>query len=340
MIGTFASLVALAGVIAGCGTTSNSPNPTNSGASPTTGTGALAGSASEKYEMVTFLSGIDYWKGAYKGMQDAAKLFGVTTVYTGASNYDINQEVTVLNQVIAQKPAGILLTCINPDALKPSIDKAISEGIPVVTFDSDSPDSNRYSFLATSNYEAGVIAADTLAKLTGGTGDVAILVTPGQLNLQQRAQGFTDTIKQKYPNMHIVAVENGKENQIQSASVTSAILSAHPNLVGIFGTDANAGVGIATAIKEANKVGKVHIVSFDTDKATLDLVKSGVIDATLAQGTWNMGYWGMQFLFELHHNLLHPVSDWKAAHIPPLPPNVDTGVSVVTKQNVDFYYSN
>jgi ribose transport system substrate-binding protein len=70
------------------------------------------------------------------------------------------------------------------------------------------------------------------------------------------------------------------------------------------------------------------------------MVKSGVIDATLAQGTWNMGYWGMHYLYNLKHDLIHPVNDWKTAKINPLPPFVDTGVNVVTKENVDHFYSN
>jgi ribose transport system substrate-binding protein len=96
-------------LLTGCGNSAQ-PNSTASTGSP------LVGSKNEKYVMVTFVSGIEYWKGAYSGMQDAAKNLGVTTEYTGATDYDINQEVTVLDQVIAQKPAGILLTCINPDA--------------------------------------------------------------------------------------------------------------------------------------------------------------------------------------------------------------------------------
>ena len=83
------------------------------------------GSKDEKYVMVTFLSGIEYWKNAFKGMEEAANNLGVKAVYKGADQYDINQQVTVLEQVIAQKPDGILVTCINPDALKAPINKAI-----------------------------------------------------------------------------------------------------------------------------------------------------------------------------------------------------------------------
>jgi ribose transport system substrate-binding protein len=298
------------------------------------------GSKDEKYVMVTFLSGIEYWKNAFQGMEEAANNLGVKAVYKGADQYDINQQVTVLEQVIAQKPDGILVTCINPDALVAPINKAVDAGIPVITFDADAPDSKRYSFLATSNYDAGATAARELARLTKEKGKVGVVTVPGQLNHEERKKGFVETIQKEFPKMKVVSIQDGKSDQVQSAQATSAMIQKHPDLVGIFATEASTGVGVGTAVKEAGKVGKIHIISFDTDKGTLDMVKSGVIDATLAQGTWNMGYWGMHYLYNLKHDLIHPVNDWKTAKINPLPPFVDTGVNVVTKENVDHFYSN
>lgn len=330
-----AFILAAGFVFSGCSQTSSSAQNTGSGDSS-----PFVGSPKEAYYMVTFLSGIEYWKGCYKGFEEAAKLFGVKTVYTGANQYDVNQQVTVLEQVIAQKPAGIAVTCINPDALVAPIKKAMDQGIPVVTFDSDAPLSGRYSSLLTGNENAGVIAARTLAKLIGEEGDVAMLQVPGQYNLELRGKGFKETLEKEYPKIKLVQVGNGKIDQAVSAQVTAAIIQSYPSIKGIFGSDANAGVGAATAVKEANKAGQIKIVSFDTDKGTLDLIKDGVIDATIGQGTWNMGYWGLNYLYFLNHNLVNPVNGWKEKGINPLPPVVDTGVNVVTKENVDAFYAN
>jgi ribose transport system substrate-binding protein len=300
----------------------------------------LTGSVEDEYVMVTFVSGIEYWKPAYRGMEDAAANLGVSTRYTGANDYDINQQVTVLEQVISQNPAGILLTAINPDALVGPINRAMEAGIPVVTFDADSPDSNRYSFLATSNYEAGVKAANHLAEINNEEGNLGLITIPGQLNHEERAQGFQDTIANDYPNMEVVSVQDGQSDQAASARAMGSMLQANPNLVGVFTTEASTGVGAATAVREAGMVGDINIVSFDVDKGTLDFVKAGVIDATLAQGTWNMGYWGQMFLFNLKEGLLTPIEDgdWEDAGINPLPDYVDTGVNLVTEENVEFYY--
>ena len=299
----------------------------------------FAGNPKEEYYMVTFVSGIEYWRGCFQGMKDAAGLLGVKAIYTGAPQSDVNQEVTVLEQVIAKKPAGIAVTCVNPDGLKAPINKAIAAGIPVVTFDADSPASDRYCYLGTSNYNAGATAARYMGKLLGGQGEVAVSTVTGQLNHEQRKAGFVETLAAEYPNIKVVSTGNDNNDQTKAATLISGFLQAHPDLKGVFCTDALGGVGAAAAIREAGAVGKVKIVSFDTDKGTLDLIKEGVISGSIAQGTWNMGYWSMHFLYNVKHNLVKPVEGWRTKGINPLPGVVDTGTNVVTKTNVEAFYT-
>lgn len=299
----------------------------------------LASSASAQkggYVMVTFLSGIDYWKDAYRGMQAAGKELGVPTSYTGSVNYELNDNIATLEQVIARKPAGILLTVMNADALRPTIDKAIKAGIPVVTFDADSPKSNRYAFLGTGNERAGAEAAKYLCSKIG-SGEVAISSVPAQQNHVERRTGFTNYLKTNCPAVKVVAVTDDKTDAAVAAREMAGVIQAHPNLKGVFVTDAAGGVGVAQAVKEARKTGKIRIVSFDYDQGTLDNIDKGVIDATIAQGTWQMGYWGLKMLDSVARNRIASVSNWRGAAISPLPPVIDTGVSVITKANSKFW---
>lgn len=282
----------------------------------------------EEYYLISFLSGLDYWKGVYGGFEQAGKSLGVKTFYAGDPGYDINKSVTVFEQIVAKNPAGIAIAAINADALKDPIDKARKAGIEIVTYDSDSPDSTSSSYLSTGNVAAGSVAADHMAELVGGKGEIALLYSIGQQNVEQRIQGFVETLEAKYPEMIIVAKANDKGDQTEAAKALSAVLQANPSIVGVFGADGVAGVGGATAIKESGKEGKVKLIGFDTDKALLDMIKNGSVDASIAQGTVNMGYWSMQFLYQLKHGLAPT----------PLPGFVDTGVSVVTKENVEDYY--
>ncbi|UJF32748.1 substrate-binding domain-containing protein [Paenibacillus hexagrammi] len=301
--------------------------------------GGLHGDIGEKYVMVNFQSGIDYWKSCLKGFEDASASLNVSVEYRGATQYDANEERTVLEQVIAKKPAGIAVSAINPDALVVSINKAVEAGIPVVLFDSGAPKSKAYSFLGTDNYNAGVKAANQMAELMGGSGKAAVITLPGQLNHQERTRGFQDTIRTLYPDIQVIAVEDGKGDQLVSGSVAKRLLGEYPDLTGIFATEANGGVGVGNAVKEAGRLPKVKIIGFDTDKGTLDMVKSGIISATLAQGTWNMGYWSLMQLFHLKHGIVQQVADWQGSGMPLVPTYVDTGITVVTRQNVDSYYA-
>lgn len=288
----------------------------------------VQGDRSERYVMVTFQAGIDYWKSAIKGFEDAANELDVSVEYRGATQYDVHEQITVLEQVIAKKPAGIAISAINPYELNTTINKAVEAGIPVVLFDSDAPSSEAQSFLGTNNYEAGVTGAHKMAEFLKGKGEVAVITLPNQLNHQERTDGFVKTLHSEYPEIDVIAIKDGKGDELESEEVASEILRNHPDIKGIFATEANGGVGIADALQSKKNKDEIMVISFDTDKRTLDKINEGVISATLAQGTWNMGYWSLQFLFQQGSDTQRP-----------LPNYVDTGISVVTKENVEDYYA-
>lgn len=299
----------------------------------------LQGEIDEKYVMVTFQAGIDYWKSAIKGFEDAANDLNVSVEYRGASQYDSHEQITVLEQVIAKKPAGISISAINPYELNTTINKAIEAGIPVVLFDSDAPGSEAYSFLGTDNYAAGVTGAHKMADLLNNNGEVAVITQPNQHNQKERTNGFIETVHEEYPGMKVVAIKDGKGDQLQSEQAAIEILKQYPDIKGIFTTEANGGVGIAEATQTLKAEKSIKIISFDTDKRTLDKIQDGVISASLAQGTWNMGYWSMQFLFQHNHGNSSLATEQKSDQSAILPKYVDTGISVVTKENVEDYYA-
>ncbi|RCW73200.1 substrate-binding domain-containing protein [Saliterribacillus persicus] len=293
----------------------------------------LRGSMDETYVMVTFQVGIDYWKRAVKGFEDAAEALNVSVEYRGATQYDVEEEITVLEQVIAKNPAGIAVSTMDPTALNDVIDKAVEAGIPVVMFDADAPESKAYSFLGTDNYYAGVQAAHKMADFLNETGEVGVITQPRQLNHQERTQGFQDTIFMEYPDMKVVAIKDGRGDQLLSRQAADEIMREYPDIAGIFATEANGGVGVGQATINKNLEDEIKIISFDTDKGTLDMIERGVISATLAQGTWEMGYWSLQHLFHLNHDIVEQEDGSN-----PLPRYVDTGISIVTEDNVESYY--
>lgn len=301
-------------------------------------TSELVGSEEEVYYMVTFNSGVNYWKDVYAGFEEAGNLYSVNTEYTGAIQQDVGEATTVLEQVIARNPDGIALSVIDPSAYHEPINRAIEKGIPIVTFDSDAPDSDRYSFLGTGNYEAGQLAAEKFAERINNKGEVGIVTTIGPTNIGNRVAGFVDKIESDYPEIEIVQIGNGGTNSMAASNTAASLIRSNPDLKGIYCTWADMSIGTVNAVREAGKIDDIKIATFDTDEVTLDAIKAGEIEMTIAQGTYNMGYWSLQFLYHVNNNLANPVANWKENNVNPLPEYVDTGATAVTIENVDAFY--
>ncbi|MFP3089855.1 substrate-binding domain-containing protein [Treponema sp. TIM-1] len=288
----------------------------------------LIGDASEEYYMVTFLSGIDYWKICFQGMEDAAKLYGVTPKYTGQIDADAAGQVAVLEQVIAMKPKGIALTCVDAYALADTINSAIAQGITVITFDSDSPTSNRPMYVSTDAEVAGLTAGQFMApKVAGKQGKIAVVYTIGQYNEEMKFAAFQSYLAEHAPNIELVKVSDGGDTT-KAADNMAAALQANSDIVGVFCISGISGSVVPTVVKEAGRRDQITVLTYDVDKAVLDMLKSGDIDATMAQGQYNMGYWSQVYLYHLAHGL--PAE--------PPPGFVDTGSFVVTKNEADKYY--
>ncbi|GGI96280.1 substrate-binding domain-containing protein [Paenibacillus hunanensis] len=352
----------------------------------------MKGDINEKYMMITFQSGIEYWKSGLKGFEDAAEALDVSVEYQGSTRYDAREQAMIVEQAIAKKPAGIAISAIDSPLLVQAVNKAVDQGIPVVMFDAEAPGSRSYSFLATDNQNAGSIAAEQMATRIGNSGQIAIITLANQQNHKDRTAGFEQRIRQSYPGMKIVAVKNDEGDAVLAQQQTSELLKTYPKLKGIFITEATGAYGVGSAVEQwmqgqaqTNGSGssaaassndnasaaneqvatnqaaesevqstnqpvtqpaasssatstKPVIISFDTNKETLDMIQTGTIDATIAQGTWNMGYWSLQYLFHLHHGLTVPAPSLSGI-VSPVPVRVDTGVSVVTKDNVSDYYA-
>lgn len=300
----------------------------------------LEGDSSQKFYMVTFVSGFSYWKQCYRGFEDAAKLLGVTPLYGGTTEYDLNKALTELEQIIATNPAGIAVTCMDPDAYAPVIDKAIEQGIPVVTFDIDSPSSNRYTYLGTNDYDAGAVAARYIAEELGGKGRVAAFTVMGQSNIKERTDGFEATLNAEYPEIEVVQIVDTGETETEAAATVSTLLVNNENIDYLFCTTVIASTGAQQALKELGLEGKTKIIAFDTDSVTLDAIRDGKVSATITQAPWVQGFWSMFYLYFIANDeLITSVDDWKEKGYPSFPPTADSGAAVVTIENYMNFYA-
>ena len=223
-------------------------------------------------------------------------------------------------------------------ALKPAIDKIVDGGTPLVTLDAEVYGSKRKTFLGTGNYNAGRVGGKMLANLIGGKGKVAVLLKVGQSNLEERLQGYKDEFAQNFPDIELVQIIDDQSDSAKAADALKAVLQRVPDLAGVGCVDAVGGVGSATAAKELGLDGKLKIVSMDRDDGTLKFIQDGVINASVAQKSALMTFYGTLLMDGLKYNPVPIVSDNKAAGIVPMPEAVDTGVVVINKDNAKYFY--
>ena len=287
------------------------------------------------YWAIAAATGGPYWIDSKNGLRDKAAELGVDCDFQGPSSVDVNSQMDYIRKAIAKKVDGIIMIPMS-DSLAPAINEAIDGGIPVVCADADAPSSKRFCFVGTGNFNAGVEGGKRLAQLIGGKGEVALIYIPGADNLAQRVAGYKKAFE-SYPDIKVVAMGNDQGQPDVAAAQCRAILQAHPNLAGFGCVAATGGQGAAQAVKAAEKSGIVKIVAMDRDQTTLNYIKDGTIQASIAQRTYSMTYIALQLLYNLRNGDIHMVKDWKKVGVNPLPPNVDTGSFVITKDNVNDF---
>ncbi|MBW4028655.1 MAG: sugar ABC transporter substrate-binding protein [Acidobacteria bacterium] len=295
-------------------------------------------SKSERYYLVATNIDLPYWQTAKAGLQQAAAQYGVTAEMSGPSVFDPAGEVDEMRAIIAKKPMGILVSVADPTTLGPEINKAISAGIPVITIDSDAPDSNRLYFIGTNNLEAGRLGGQRLAAQLNGKGNVVFFTMPSQPNLVERLKGYKDVLS-TYPGIKITEVFDMKGDSGTAMDKTEEYLARKgaDQVNGYVCLEASAGKDVAEAFKRQHATGRV-LIAMDVDRATLQLVKDGTIDATISQKPYTMALLGLKGLDDLHHYPLKTLNrDYELDAQSPIPAFVDTGVSLVDKSNVDQF---
>src|SRR6202451_4489840 len=144
----------------------------------------------EKYILVADNTKIPYWQSALQGVTHAVNEMKVKGEMQGPDGHDPQGEHDAFRRALAEKPAGILVSATDATVLGPDIDAAVGQGIPVITIDSDAPDSKRLFFVGTDNFNAGTIGGNLASKLIGGKGDVVIFTIGSQANLKDRLHGY------------------------------------------------------------------------------------------------------------------------------------------------------
>jgi len=299
-------------------------------------TGCTRHSKSEQHYLIATNTAVPYWKAAADGFAAAGAKYGVSVDTRGPAGLNPQAEVEEFKAMVARKPAGILVSVANSRLMAPEIDAAIAAGIPVITIDSDSPESKRLYFIGTNNREAGRLGGSRVAARLNGKGNVVFFTNPGQPNLDERLRGYEDVFAGS-PGIKVVEVFDIKADPGSALDQAGVYLArTGPAKIDAFiCLDSRSGSNVAEAFKRRNVTDRL-LIAMDIDTDTLQLVGDGTIDSTISQKPYTMAFLGLKALDDMYHYPVKPLSaDYGLDPDSPFPAFIDTGVALIDKTNLD-----
>jgi ribose transport system substrate-binding protein len=299
--------VAAAAIVAACGGTKNETK------------------APEKLRFMIIPKALDIpvFNYAKIGAERQAKEYGnVEILWNAPTSADQLKQKEILESAITQRVDGIAISSLNGDFLTETINKAVDAGIPVTTWDSDAPKSKRYAFYGVDDVASGRIMGEETVRLLGGKGKIAIITSVGATNLQRRLDGMKEALA-KAPGIQIVETYDIKEDSIRCAEMMASGTTRYPDLSAWLSTG---GWPVFTRNATATvDPAKTKVISFDTIQPALDLLREGKVTVLVGQKYFGWGSESVKLLYDIKHGKM------------PASPIIDSGVDVVTKENVDDY---
>jgi simple sugar transport system substrate-binding protein len=258
-----------------------------------------------------------------KGVELAGKELGVNAIFAGPVGGGAEKQVAELENWITKGVDGLAVSSSSTDALAPVINKALEAGIPVVTFNTDNPASQRLTFVGQDLVYSGAVMGDTLVKAMGEKGKILIFTVDAAAQWSKdREKGARDALA-KHPGIKIAALVNtSNEPQQIYAAIENAML-ANPDITGIISLDCCSFPAIGQYIERNNLTGKIPVVGSDLLPQSRELIISGALTATITQNPQRQGHDSVQVLNEIYAQGKMP------------PSHTDTGVEVIDKSNVE-----
>jgi ribose transport system substrate-binding protein len=268
-----------------------------------------------------------FWKSIEAGARKAGAEFGVNILWKGPlKENDRAQQIAIVEQFVSDGVNGVVLAPLDDTALRRPVQAAMAKQIPVVIIDSalqGEVGKDFVSFVGTNNTLGGQMAGEQLVKLLGGKGKVVLLrYMEGSASTTERERGFLEVIKEN-PEIQML-VENRYGGATASEAQTTAlnIIDQIREADGIFCSNESLTFGMLLALRQNNLVGKAKFVGFDASGPLVEALKKGEIQALVAQNPTKMGYAAVKTMVA-------------ALHGEKVPENVDSGVALITPDNVD-----
>ena len=266
----------------------------------------------------------EFWKSIHAGARQAAAELDVAILWKGPQKEDDRaQQITVVEDFISRGVDGIVLAPLDDRALMRPVRDAALEKIPVVIIDSALQGEDFVSFVATDNYQGGVLAARQMGVLLDGEGNIFMIrYQAGSASTMKREAGFLDTMGEEFPQVNFLVQDQYAGSTTETAyQLTENLLNRFPDVDGIFCPNESSTFGSLRALQEAGKAGKIIFIGFDSSPKLVEGLKDGHIHGLVLQDPVKMGYLGVRQM------VLHLKGQ-------PVEKRIDTGVYMVTKENM------
>jgi ribose transport system substrate-binding protein len=233
-----------------------------------------------------------FFMSVHAGVRDAERDFGVEVLWNGPrEETEFSRQIEIVDSMVARHVDALAISATDHTALVAPVKRAMEAGIPVTVFDSGLDVTGFVTFVATDNFGAGVTGARKLAELVGGKGKVAELMhKPGGMSTGDRERGFEETMAKEFPAIQIVDRRYGMADRAKSRDAAENILTAHPELDGMFASAEANSIGAIQAIKARGLSGKLKLVTFDFSDEHVAALKDGTINVMLVQDPYRIGY--------------------------------------------------
>lgn len=280
-----------------------------------------------KIAVVPKAIGFDFWENVRVGAQCAASRHDDVDVHWDgvSAETDVSGQQSLLQDLLAQGDIkGLVYAATDAKALSEITESAREQGTTVVNMDSGTePQPKDVPVYATNNVVAAERATNELAEQLGGRGKIAhIEFQPGTSTNDTRREGFERGLA-NHPGLNLVARQSSDSDYNQALQVTQDILTANPDLNGIYAANEPSVLGAAEAVRQAGKVGQVKIVGWDTSEGEIKALREGVITGLIAQNPFKMGHDAVDAAVAKIRGNGRPQAD------------TDTGSTLITKDNVD-----
>ena len=253
-----------------------------------------------------------FWQAVRLGAEQAAEDCGVIMTFEGPENESqVDRQMDMLQAALDLEPDAIGFAALDSQAAIPLLERAQEEGIPVVGFDSGVDSDIPVTTATTDNVAAAALAADVMAELIGGAGEVAVIAHDQTSRTGiDRVNGFVDRMAEAYPDITVVDVQYGGGDQLRSTDLARSIILAHPELKGFFGANEGSIIGVLNAVTELDMAEQLAVIGYDSGAQQIEAIRSGLQDGAITQNPIGIGYKAVEAaVMALRGEELDPVID-------------------------------